>query len=368
MKMSGKDLATLLILVGVGGYSFYGVVTETGPIAWLNHAQQAMFGVYYWKFSMLLLFCLVGVLALMVGFVWRMVTGAPDGDEQSVGSRILFGPKAAPATPPASQEPATTPASQGRMLVQIAILFVVATWTIGFGIYWWYASEQREDARAQYEPIDLSSSAPLRQPRGSHIALQGGVPLDTWLVHKTDSGGTTREDYQLVPIASRGWVKGQAVAFVVRIKDRSELQDPIPTPLQRFTPPPSFSTRPPLPPGVKYADQPQRGAPEVQDRLPTSASAPVNQAKPAVLMARIDGPVPGPVALEFKKIGVPLGEKNYLLRPVKSRDGKVITESIEEAFMFFLSFCGIISALICVLMGGAWIMLAKAARKGLPSG
>jgi hypothetical protein len=322
--MSKKDVVILLIILGVGGYSFYGSMTGTGPVGWLNYAQQAISGEYSVKLSFVLAVGLLVVLFAIAEFVWNMLSGSQDGFKQSIAYRLLFGAMATPATPPASQAPATIPASQGRVLLQTAIIFVIATWTIGFAIYWWYATEQREDGHAQYEPIDLSDGAPMRQPRGSHVALQGGVPLDATLVHETRSGGSTREDYQLVPIASRGWVKGHAVAFVVKIKDRSELQDPIPT-------------RP---------------------------SAQVNQATTSVLMARIDGPIPGPVALEFKKIGVTFGEPNYLLRPVKTRDGKVITDSIEDAFLFFLGFCGLISAVVCAIMGAVWIIRAKAARKG----
>lgn len=212
------------------------------------------------------------------------------------------------------------------MLLQTAVIMVIATWGIGFAIYWSYAAEQREDARAQYEPIDLSDGAPLRQPRGSHIALRGSVPLEAALVHTTESMGSTKEDYQLVPIASRSWSEGKSVAFVLQIKNRSELEDPVPT-------------RP---------------------------SAQGNQAATDVLMARIDGPVPGPVALEFKKIGVTLGEPNYLLRPVKTRDGKVTTELIESRFLFFLVACGLLSVVFSVMTGLAWIIIrAKAARKGL---
>ena len=322
--MSRKDVVTLLIILGGGGYGVYGSMTGTGLGGWLNYAQQAIFGEYYVVLSVVLAVCVVGVLAVIAEFAWNRVSGSQDGFEQSIAYRLLFGAMATPAMPPASQGPATTLASQGRVLLKSAIIFVVATWTIGFAIYWWYAAEQREDASAQYEPIDLSDGAPMHRPRGSHITLRGGVPLDATLVHETRSGGSTREDYQLVPIASRDWIKGQAVTFVVKIKDRLELQDPIPT-------------RP---------------------------SAQGNQATTGVLMARIDGLVPGPVALEFKKIGVALGEPNYLLRPVKTRDGKVITESIDDAFMFFLAFCGLVSAVVCAIMGGAWIIRAKAVRKG----
>ena len=310
--MSIKDGVTLLIVFGVGGYGFYGSVTGTGPFGWLNYAQQAVFGSYSVNVSILLALGVVGVLAVLARVAWESVFGSRDKDEQGIGSRILFGPKAAPAT---------APASQGRTLLQAAIIVVAATWTIGFALYWWYASEQREDASAQYEPLDLSGGAPLTRPRGSHIALRGGVPLDTVLIHRTGSGGSATEDYQLVPIARRGWVRGQPVVFVVKIKGDWEL-DPSPTP-----------------------------------------SALGNQGTARILMARIDGPVPVHAAQEFSKIGVRLDEPNYLLRPVKTRDGKVIMESVEEAFVFFLAACGILTAMTCAIMGGAWwIARAKAAR------
>ncbi len=322
--MSGRDVVFLLIVVGAGGYGFYGSMTETGLGGWLNYVQQAIFGEYLVKASVILAVGLVGVLAVLAEFAWNRVSGSRNGFEQSIAYRFLFGARAPAATPPAPQRPANTPVSQGRMLLQTTAILVVATWTIGFAIYWWYETEQREDASAQYDPIDLSDGAPMHRPPGSHIALRGGVPLDIALVHQTGTRDSAREDYQLVPIASRGWVKGQPVAFVVKTKDRSELQDLIPRP-----------------------------------------SARGNQATTGILMARIDGPVPGPVTLEFKKIGVPLGDPNYLLRPVKTRDGKVVTESIEDAFMFFLAFCGIISAVTCAITGGAWIMIrAKATRTG----
>jgi len=346
--MSRKDVIFLLFVVGAGGYGIYGSMTGTGLGGWLNYAQQAIFGEYSTKLSVVLAVGLVGVLAVIAEFAWNRVSGSQDGFEQSIAYRLLFGAMATRATPPASQGPATTPASQGRVLLQTAIIFVVATWTIGFAIYWWYAAEQREDASAQYEPVDLSDGAPMHRPQGSHITLRGGVPLNAALVHETGSGGSTREDYQLVPIASRDWVKGQAVTFVVKIKDRSELQDPIPTRPSAQLPPPIH----------------RREVSELQYPIPTRPSVHGNQATTGALMARIDGPVPGPVALEFKKIGVPLGEPNYLLRPVKTRDGKVIKESIDDAFMFFLAFCGLVSAVVCAIMGGAWIIRAKAARKG----
>jgi len=92
--MSWKDVAHLLIVLGVGGYSFYGSMTGTGLGGWLNYAQQAIFGSYSWKFSVILAVGLVGALALLAEFVWNMMSGSQDGLEQSIGYRLLFGAKA----------------------------------------------------------------------------------------------------------------------------------------------------------------------------------------------------------------------------------------------------------------------------------
>src|SRR5512141_2976025 len=120
MKMSKKDLATLFIVLGVCGYSIYGNETGTGPVGWMNYAQQVIFGSYDGRFSFVLAIALVGVLFVLIEFMWKKVSGSPDGDEQSIGARILFGAKTTPATPPASQNPATTFASQSRVLLQSA--------------------------------------------------------------------------------------------------------------------------------------------------------------------------------------------------------------------------------------------------------
>jgi len=41
-------------------------------------------------------------------------------------------------------------ASQGRLLLLTAIICIIATWTIGFAAYWWYAAGQREDELVFY--------------------------------------------------------------------------------------------------------------------------------------------------------------------------------------------------------------------------
>ena len=104
MKMSGKDVAHLLIILGVGGYSFYGSMTETGLGGWMNDAQLAFSETYSVQVSVLLALCLVSVLTLLAQIAWNIVSGSQDGLEQSIGYRLFFGANATPATPSASQE------------------------------------------------------------------------------------------------------------------------------------------------------------------------------------------------------------------------------------------------------------------------
>lgn len=80
MKMS--DVLTFLIIFGAIGYGAYGTFTGTGLGGWLNHAQQAIFGFYYWKLSIILILCIVGMLAAIIIFIWRKVSGSRDGGER----------------------------------------------------------------------------------------------------------------------------------------------------------------------------------------------------------------------------------------------------------------------------------------------
>jgi len=103
MKMSGKDVTHLLIILGVGGYSFYGSMTGTGLGGWLNDAQLAFSETYSVQVSVLLALCLVSVLTLLAQIAWNIVSGSQDGFEQSIGYRLFFGVKTTPATPHALQ-------------------------------------------------------------------------------------------------------------------------------------------------------------------------------------------------------------------------------------------------------------------------
>lgn len=80
MKMS--DVLTLVIIFGAIGYGAYGTFTGTGLGGWLNHAQYATFGFYYGKLSIMLILCIVGMLAAIIIFIWRKVSGSRDDGER----------------------------------------------------------------------------------------------------------------------------------------------------------------------------------------------------------------------------------------------------------------------------------------------
>lgn len=303
--MSKKDAAILLMVLGVGGYCSYAHVTGTGPIGWLNYAQRAIFGSYSETGSYILAVFLLIALAILALAAWEKVGKSRPRGKKRKGPRTRATPPPAPAPPL-------------RMALQIMIFFLLATWAIGFALYWSYATEQRENA-GRYTPVDLSGGAPLPRPLGSLIELRGGVPLDA-LVHLVEEDDLVWRANRFVPIASRGWVKGQAVTFVVMLKGSSELTK----------------------------------------RL---AAAQDMQVPAGILMARITGPVPGPEALEFKQRGIQLGEPNYLLRLVQTTDTRLIMKSIEEHFMLFLGACGLLSTSFCLTAVIVWFMLPKQARR-----
>jgi hypothetical protein len=109
INMSGKDVVHLLIILGVGGYSFIGSMTESGLGGWMNDAQLAFFETYSVETSVLLAIGLVSVLTLLVEIVWNIVSGSTHSFEQSMSYRLLFGASAPPAKAPASQSEVIPP-------------------------------------------------------------------------------------------------------------------------------------------------------------------------------------------------------------------------------------------------------------------
>jgi hypothetical protein len=112
INMSGKDVVHLLIILGVGGYSFIGSMTESGLGGWMNDAQLVFFETYSVEISVLLAIGLVSVLTLLVEIVWNIVSGSKHSFEQSMSYRLLFGANAPPVKDPASQDGVIPPTAE----------------------------------------------------------------------------------------------------------------------------------------------------------------------------------------------------------------------------------------------------------------
>jgi hypothetical protein len=296
-----------LIFLAVLAICIHGLITETGIVGWINHAQQSMFGSYSLKVSMIV--SLFGLLFLGLG-AWGLVERMLGGGEDA-GLASVAGLQAA----------ANRPASAKATVWVIAVL-LAATWVIGFALYTWFNHQQRSDASATYETLVLADGVPLAVPTSTHLAVRGDLLTRHALAHSSGSGSSKREDFQLLPLAAPGWQPGKPVNFVVKIKGEWEL------------------------PGANSWPRPARGAP-----LPP-------------LLVRLDGDVPVPAAQQFKKMGVPLAEPSYLLHVVPSKDGRAnVRDSSAENFQVFLYLCGGISILLLVFGAVMGVMMKRRQSK-----
>jgi hypothetical protein len=300
-----------VIVLAVLAVCIHGLVTETGIVGWLNHAQQSMFGSYSLKVSLIV--SLFGLLFLGLG-AWGLV------------ARLLgVGDGAGLASMAELQAAANRPAS-AKGTLWVLVVLIAATWVIGFAVYTWFNQQQRTDANATYEPLVLADGVPLSAPTSTHLALRGDLLTRHALAHSSGSGSSKREDFQLLPLAAPGWQPGKPVNFVVKIKGEWEL------------------------PGANSWPRPARGAP-----LPP-------------LLVRLDGDVPVPAAQQFKKMGVPLAEPSYLLHVVPSKDGRAdVKDSSAENFQVFLYLCGGISVLL-VFFGAVMGVAMKRRQSKLSTG
>jgi hypothetical protein len=304
--MKREHWVTGLIFLAALAVSVHGLITETGVVGWINHAQQSLFGAYSLKVSLLVsLFGLLFIGLAAWGLVARLTGGGESAGLASMAELSVA---------------ANRPASPKGMVWTFGVL-IAATWLIGFVVYAWLNHQQQADASATYEPLVLADGVPVPPPKSTHLALRGDLLTRHVLAHSSGSGSSQREDFQLLPLAAPGWQPGKPVSFVVKIKGPWEL------------------------PGAKTWPRPARGAP----------------VPPQDLMVRLDGDVPVPAAQQFKKMGVPLAEPSYLLHVVPSRDGRVeVKDSSAEDFRILLTICGGISALLVFF--GAVVSVAMKRR------
>lgn len=120
--------------VALAGYCIGGLGDGSGPAGWINQAQTALFGSSSMRFTaVVLLFAIAMLYGIGATFV-------PTGgrSRSPFANRLLFGPSRRRAPRGRS----------ARSLAAACAALVAAAWAIGYGVWWWTATERRDAAGA----------------------------------------------------------------------------------------------------------------------------------------------------------------------------------------------------------------------------
>ncbi|CAN5305189.1 hypothetical protein BH09PSE6_BH09PSE6_09720 [soil metagenome] len=295
-----------LIIVLALGFGVWAIATDAGPIGWFNALQQSLTGSYSVKLSVLLF------LIVICGVVWgggtlylviRPMLGSRVTErlEASVagGVQAMARTNNRPVTP---------------MHVALAWLMLLpVAWACSYGWYWFKQREHQQDLIAQYASVDLGSNDGSAGEGHDHLAVRGRYLFDQTLTFR--EGNQKRPKYSLVPIVGRTWQSGQPVTYVARVDD-----------VQAF----------------------------MYERK--------NDKDPFTFLAAPEGDVPSVAAVEFEKMGTPVGPSTRLLRVVPSREGRpVLDGSAEHDFQTFQIYGWICTGVIAFVMLAAGLIKVRLA-------
>ena len=302
--MARRWLSFAAVMVACLALATYAAMAETGPIGWLNYAQQSIFGAYSKKLSLLVV-VIAGFIVLAL--IWVGV--------QRLAGRLGF-EKALPS-PAAILADANPPVTTRGVLLSFLVI-VPIIWIAGYAIYWWVRHEALADATAHYEPLTLTRD-PVAARGSPYLALRGRLLWERTLDHSEGSSSTP--DYTLVPIVEPDWQDGDPVRFVARIDNSN-----------------------------RYLVDTRRGRDS------------------GVLLARTDGAVPVPAAQEFRKMRAPTSESASLLRLVPSQDGRpTLRDSGDSDWNVYLILASIGTGLY-IVFGMAIIAGTKVRQRRLAAG
>jgi hypothetical protein len=182
----------------------YAVVAETGPIGWINYAQQSVFGSYSQKLTMLI--AIVASVVVLAPLWWGIDAlgrrlGVPD---------VLPGPArlAEPARPPS-----------GKAFLLSSFVAIPLIWIGGYAIWWYQQHEHQQDGAATYEPLRLVRGAPPTAASGAYLAVSGRLLWERTV--SLTKGSSQTVEYTLVPLVAEGWRDRDLVPYVVRVDNRN---------------------------------------------------------------------------------------------------------------------------------------------------
>ncbi len=318
--MSRKSwVAFVPILLGLGT-AFHGMVTNTGPVGWLNALQQRMFGSYFNELSfagVALGFWITGL--LLLGLSSRLLGPGASRLEPPVQPEAPGGP-GAPSLD-GSQMPPEGKTPWWRKLPALGVL-VALTWILGGALYGWHVLELRQDARATYQPITLTDGVPLPALASNHLALRGFPVQELGVVFK--SGAV--EDHRLIAMVGLGWEPDHPVPVVVKLDAGEKLPDQ----------------------GVPAGWTP-RGPEEVQ------------------LLVRRLGTVPTPALEPFRNMRAPLAGTVLMVSPVAARDGQPYLPDTAFDRGFTLAVCSLITLALSAWAGIRRLRRHRARKQSRPA-
>ena len=294
--------SNILIVLGLG-VALHGLVTDTGPVGWLNAFQQRHFGSYVSELSFVVVALSAWVAGLLLAWLASKLLGP--------GTTRLEAP-----LPPARNAGSPVPqAREGRVWGLPAPLVLIAfTWIAGGALYGWHVLKLHQDAQATYQQVDLTDGVPLPTLASNHLALRGFPEPDLGVVFK--SGAV--EDYRLIAMVGLGWEPNHAVPVVVKLDAGESLPDQG------------------LPPGWL-----PRGPEDIQ------------------LLVRRLGAVPTPALQAFRDMQAPLADTVLMVSAVAAQNGRPILPDTTFDRVFTLVACSLIS--LAVL---AWAGVRKLRRRG----
>ena len=213
-----KFILTTLGIVAVLAFALYATIGETGPIGWINAAQARTDGTYSRKVSAFVLMIGAGLIVMgviyVIEFVQKLRGGAPATRSPAAASAAAFLETPIPAT------------SGWRLGLIVWATFMTLFWGCLMAWYGWDWHLRRVDVVSAYAPLALSRGVePMRPENGSHLALQGGVPLWDRALSRRSSNGSDHPDAIYVPVATADWQQGDPVHFVAQFDEVQQLYD-----------------------------------------------------------------------------------------------------------------------------------------------
>jgi hypothetical protein len=202
-------------------------------------------------------------------------------------------------------DPKQAKALQMRIVGWVCLGIAVATWPIGFGVYEYYADQNRREMQATYQPVDLSASAPERP---AYVSLRGRVHRAGYVVRHSKNG---QDGTLFVPLVTPPGKDLAAPVHWVLVMDGTTLPT-LPTP---------------------------------------------------VLGRALGGTVPLTTRQTFDQMGVRLADDAVLVSYVPTDGAGAVIDRSASYWEFFLIGSSLLSVITVVMGGMVWVMQLLGGRK-----